>query len=347
MTLCRIFADEMQMVRIGINGFGRIGRCVFRQALHRPQIQVVAVNDLAPPATLVHLLNFDSVFGRLEPRAELTGNNSFRVGDREPVTVFSATHPSQIPWGSVGADIVIESTGHFRSAEKARPHLESGARRVIISAPADDDTPTVCMGINQNIISPADLIVSNASCTTNSAAPLLNVLDRDFGLEKAFVTTVHAYTSDQRLHDAPHSDLRRARAAAVSIVPTTTGAAKALYKVFPHLAGRLGGAGVRVPVANGSFTDLTAIVSKPVSAAQLNQIFKEESQKGLKGILEYSEDPLVSADILGNPHSCIYDAGLTTVLDNMVKVVGWYDNEYGYSARLLDLAEYMAGLAAS
>ncbi|MCS6980574.1 MAG: type I glyceraldehyde-3-phosphate dehydrogenase [Flavobacteriales bacterium] len=337
----------MKRVRIGINGFGRIGRCVFRQALLRPQVQVVAVNDQAPLATLVHLLNFDSVFGRLEPRAELSGNNSFRVGEQEPVTVFSATHPSQIPWDSVGVDFVIECTGHFRSAEKARPHLERGAHRVIISAPTEDDeTPTVCMGINHTIISPSDLIVSNASCTTNSAAPLLDVLHRHFGLEKAFVTTVHAYTSDQRLQDAPHSDLRRARAAAVSIVPTTTGAAKALYKIFPHLKGRLGGAGVRVPVVNGSLTDLTAIVSQPVTASQVNEIFKEESQKSLKGILQYSEDPLVSADILGNPHSCIYDAGLTTVLDNMVKVVGWYDNEYGYSARLLDLAEYLAGLTA-
>ncbi|MCX7650962.1 MAG: type I glyceraldehyde-3-phosphate dehydrogenase [Flavobacteriales bacterium] len=334
------------MIRIGINGFGRIGRCVFRQSLARQsRLQVVAVNDLAPAATLVHLLNFDSVFGRLEPRAILRGTDAFSVGPEGPeVKVLARRQPGEIPWSDLGVDVVIESTGLFRSTDKVRSHLESGAQKVIVSAPAEDTLPTVCMGINHTLLTAQDRLVSNASCTTNSAAPLLEILDRHLGLEQAFVTTVHAYTSDQRLHDAPHSDLRRARAAAVSMIPTTTGAAKALYKIFPHLTGKLGGAGVRVPVPDGSLTDLTATVRRTVSADTLNQIFKEEAKNRYPGIMEYSEDPLVSADIVGNPHSVVFDAGLTTCLDNMVKVVGWYDNEFGYSARLLDLAEYLMSL---
>lgn len=334
------------MVRIGINGFGRIGRCVMRQSLQRSdRLQIVAVNDLAPASTLVHLLNYDSLYGRLTPQAVLLDDNHFLIQPKgTKVRVFSIRQPEEIPWGEYGVDVVIESTGLFRTGEKAAAHLKSGAQRVIISAPADDDTPTVCMGLNENILTKDIRIVSNASCTTNSAAPLIEVLHRHLGLEEAFVTTVHAYTSDQRLHDAPHSDLRRARAAAVSIIPTTTGAAKALYRIFPQLTGKLGGAGVRVPVSVGSLTDLTAIVSTSVSAQELNALFKKEAQGRYKGILEYSEAPLVSADIVGNPHSSIFDAGLTSTLDTMVKVVGWYDNEYGYSARLLDLSEYLLKL---
>lgn len=334
------------MVRIGINGFGRIGRCVMRQSLQRSdRLQIVAVNDLAPASTLVHLLNYDSLYGRLTPQAALVDDNHFLIQPKDTkVRVFSIRRPEEIPWGEYGVDVVIESTGLFRTSEKAAAHLKGGAPRVIISAPADDDTPTVCMGLNENILTKDIRIVSNASCTTNSAAPLIEVLHRHLGLEEAFVTTVHAYTSDQRLHDAPHSDLRRARAAAVSIIPTTTGAAKALYRIFPQLTGKLGGAGVRVPVSVGSLTDLTAIVSTSVSAQELNALFKEEAQGRYKGILEYSEAPLVSADIVGNPHSSIFDAGLTSTLDTMVKVVGWYDNEYGYSARLLDLSEYLLKL---
>jgi len=329
------------MVRLGINGFGRIGRQVFRQALKRPDFEVVAVNDVATPATLVHLLNFDSIFGKLKPRAILTEDNHIKIGDKREVKVFSGKAPGEIPWGDTGVDVVIESTGIFRNYLKASPHLKTGARKVIISAPADDDLPTVCIGINQNILKGTDLVVSNASCTTNSAAPLIDILDKYLGIDRAFVTTVHSYTSDQRLHDAPHSDLRRARGATQSIIPTTTGAAKALYKIFPHLNGRLGGSGVRVPVANGSFTDLTCIVNTNATPEEINRIFKEAATTKYQGILEYSDDPIVSADIIGNLHSSIFDAGLTTVVGSMIKVVGWYDNEAGYSARLLDLSKYL------
>lgn len=334
------------MIRIGINGFGRIGRCVLRQALQRSgRIRVVAVNDLATAETLLHLLNYDSLYGRLNPPAVLSDNDHIVAQpDGSPIRVFSCRQPEEIPWESCDVDVVIESTGLFRTTEKASAHLRGCVSRVIISAPADDDTPTVCMGINEHILRKEHKVVSNASCTTNSAAPLIEVLDRHLGLEKAFVTTVHAYTSDQRLHDAPHKDLRRARAAAVSIIPTTTGAAKALYRIFPHLTGKLGGAGVRVPVPVGSLTDLTAITRQSITTDELNAIFKEEAGKRYAGIMEYTEAPLVSADIVGNPHSSIFDAGLTSALDNMVKVVGWYDNEYGYSARLLDLAEYLMKL---
>lgn len=334
------------MIRIGINGFGRIGRCVLRQALQRSdRLQVVAVNDVAPADTLVHLLNYDSLYGRLNPPAVLSDDKHFVTpANGVQVRVFSCRQPEEIPWDTCGVDVVIESTGLFRTTERASAHLRGSVSRVIISAPADDNTPTVCLGINEHVLRKEHRVVSNASCTTNSAAPLIGVLDRHLGLEKAFVTTVHAYTSDQRLHDAPHKDLRRARAAAVSIIPTTTGAAKALYRIFPHLTGKLGGAGVRVPVPVGSLTDLTAITRKPITTDELNTLFKEEAKKRYAGILEYSEAPLVSADIVGNPHSSIFDAGLTSALDNMVKVVGWYDNEYGYSARLLDLAEFLMKL---
>lgn len=325
------------MKRIGVNGFGRIGRYFTRMALQSNEVEIAVVNDLAGIETLAHLLKYDSVHGRLPLTFEREGNMLlFSNGKR--IAFVSEKDPARIPWGDYQVEIVLESTGVFRSKEEASRHLHSGVKKVVLSAPSSDSfVPTVVLGANDDQIDWSQSVISNASCTTNSAAPLVAVLRKMCTIESAFLTTVHSYTSDQRLHDAPHEDLRRARAAAESIVPTSTGAAKALAKIFPDLEGHIGGCGVRVPVPNGSMTDLTLVVNVPPTEAEINAAMRAASMNELKGILEYTEDPIVSRDIIGNPHSCVFDAELTSVVGRMVKVVAWYDNEAGYSNRLLDL----------
>ena len=327
--------------RVAINGFGRIGRTFLRKAIQLSDIEIVAINDLTEPATLAHLLKYDSIHRQFPGTIHSEKDALIINGKRIPTTAIK--DPELLPWASIGADIVLESTGHFTDPDKAALHLQAGAGKVIISAPAKGDTRTVVIGVNEHLLRPADRIVSNASCTTNNAAPMIKLLDEAYGIEAAYVTTVHAYTGDQNLHDAPHRDLRRARAAAQSIIPTTTGAAKAITEVFPHLKGKLGGAGIRVPVINGSMTDITCHVRGAADVTSINSLFRRAAENTLKDILEYTEDPIVSSDIIGNDHSCIFDAQLTSVLDHghIVKVVGWYDNECGYSARLTDLCKLM------
>ncbi len=332
------------MTHVGINGFGRIGRLVFRALLEKPGISIRQINDITDPATLAHLLKYDSVHGRF-PYPVLVEGNYLIVKDQR-ILITAEKDPSQLGWDKVGVEIVIESTGKFTDGAEARKHLAAGAKKVIISAPASGDIDaTVVLGVNDHILTPAMKVVSNASCTTNCLAPMVKVLDEAFGVEQGFMNTVHAYTADQRLQDAPHKDLRRARAAALNIVPTTTGAAKAVGLVLPHLKGKLDGIALRVPVPDGSVTDFVAILRKsPASKDEIKAAFKAAAQGPLKGILEYSEDPLVSTDIIGNPHSCIFDAQSTMVVGNMVRVLGWYDNEYGYSCRTADLVERLAAL---
>ena len=326
------------MKRIAINGFGRIGRMTLRALLTRSNIEVVAINDLADATTLAHLFKYDSVHGRYNGTIE--ANEHQIIIDGRAIQLYQEKEPSNLPWAKYEVDIVIEATGLFRSRAAAGKHLEAGAKKVIISAPAkEEDVKSVVLGINEDIMDPSDMILSNASCTTNSLAPLVKILDEMCTIESGYVTTIHSYTGDQRLHDAPHKDLRRARAAAENIVPTTTGAAKAITRIFPHLNGKLGGAGIRVPVPDGSLTDFTCVVKTPQSVEAINQAFKKAAEGSLKGILAYTDEPIVSVDILGNPHSSIFDAQLTSVIGNMVKVVGWYDNEVGYSNRLADLVE--------
>jgi glyceraldehyde 3-phosphate dehydrogenase len=326
-------------VRLAINGFGRIGRAFLRTVAGNPSFEVVAINDLANIQALAHLLKYDSVHGRSPLSVSIYGEQL--VYGHHSMQVLHESDPALLPWGDLKIDVLVESTGIFLDQAGAQRHLLAGAGRVILSAPPKDQTPTVVMGINHHIIKPQDRIVSNASCTTNNAAPMLWVLKHQFGLQSAFISTVHSYTSDQRLIDAPHHDLRRARAAALSIIPTTTGAAKALTRIFPEMEGRIGGGGIRVPVPDGSLTDITCMVSRSTTPDEVNRAFKSASENTLKGILDYTEDPIVSVDVLGNPHSCLFDAQLTSVLGNMVKVVGWYDNEIGYSNRLADLAIYL------
>jgi len=298
-------------------------------------MEIVAINDLADVETLAHLFKYDSVHGKFPGTVEV--NDQSIIINNHTVSVFNKKEPSQLPWKDFDVDVVIESTGNFKSKELAQKHLNVGAKKVIISAPPiGTDIKTVVLGVNDEIIS-NDQIISNASCTTNCAAPLIKIVDDLCGIESGYITTVHSYTGDQRLHDAPHRDLRRARAAACSIVPTTTGAAKAVTKIFPHLDDKLGGCGIRVPVPDGSLTDITCIVKNPFSVEEINGVFKNRASDQMNGILEYIEDPVVSIDIVGNPHSCVFDSKLTSVIGNMVKVVGWYDNEFGYSNRLVDL----------
>lgn len=309
-----------------------------RVLLERENVQVIAVNDLADTATLAHLFKYDSVHGGFNGTVEAKEREVLINGTS--VAFSNERDPENLPWKELKIDIVIECTGLFRTVETASKHLTAGAKKVIISAPAKDAAiKTVVLGINEEILDGSEKIVSNASCTTNSLAPLVMVIDELCGIESGYITTVHSYTGDQKLHDAPHRDLRRARAAAVSIVPTTTGAAKAITKIFPHLEGKLGGAGIRVPVPDGSLTDFTCVVKNPKSVELINAAFKAAAEGELKGILAYTEDPIVSIDIVGNRHSSIFDAQLTSVIGNMVKVVGWYDNEIGYSNRLGDLVE--------
>ena len=325
------------MKKVGINGFGRIGRYVTRMILQSNDIEVVLVNDLAPIETLAHLFKYDSVHGRLPLKFEVNGD-SIHFENGKVIRFTAERDPENIPWGDMDVDTVVESTGVFRTEELASKHFLGGAKRVVLSAPAiSSGVPTIVLGVNEEGFDFTSKLLSNASCTTNSAAPLLKVIKELCEIQSAFITTVHSYTSDQRLQDAPHTDLRRARAAAESIVPTTTGAAKALAKVFPELEGKIGGAGIRVPVPDGSLTDLTLVVKNPPTEQQIHDAMLKASEAELKGILEYTNDPIVSRDIISNPYSCIYDAQLTSVIGNMVKVVGWYDNESGYSNRIVDL----------
>tara|TARA_R110002049_G_scaffold217711_1_gene389130 strand:+ start:77 stop:1072 length:996 start_codon:yes stop_codon:yes gene_type:complete len=324
------------MITIAINGFGRIGRRVFRLALSHPQIQVVAINDLADTKTLSHLLKYDSIHGVLKDFVS-NDENHIIVND-VAIPLYNKTHPKDIDWYKVKPDFVIESTGKFKTKLELQNHITNGAERVILSVPAlEDDIKTIVLGVNDDIIDGTETIISNASCTTNNAAPMISLIKVHLGIKQAYITTIHSYTTDQSLHDQPHKDLRRARAAGQSIVPTTTGAAKALTKIFPDLSDVIGGCGIRVPVANGSLTDITINVEKTTSIKKVNEIFKNAADNNLKGVLEYTEDPIVSIDIVGNPHSCIFDSQMTSVIGNMVKIVGWYDNETGYSSRILDL----------
>jgi glyceraldehyde 3-phosphate dehydrogenase len=325
------------MTKVAINGFGRIGRLSFRQLLAKEGVEVCAINDLTSVETLAHLLKYDSIHGRFP--GEVTVENGHLVVNGKTIHVSAERDPAALPWGQLGCDVVVESTGVFRDADGAGKHLTAGARKVVISAPAKGDIKTVVLGVNDNIINDTDTILSNASCTTNCLAPMAKVLNDNFGLVKGYITTIHAYTSDQRIQDAPHSDLRRARAAAMSMIPTTTGAAVAVGLVLPELKGKLDGVAVRVPTPTGSLTDLVAELGRDVSAAEVNAAMKAAAEGPMKGILEYTEDPIVSADIVGNPHSNILDAGMTSAQGNMVKVFGWYDNEMGYSSRVADLVQ--------
>ena len=328
------------MKRIAINGFGRIGRLAFRQLVARPTFEVVAINDLTDVNTLAHLLKYDSIHGLFQ--GEVSVSNGNLVVNGKEIQITAERNPADLPWAKNNVDLVVESTGVFADAEKAGAHLTAGAGKVIISAPAKGDLKTIVLGVNDDILTSDDRIVSNASCTTNCLAPMAKVLNDTFGLEKGYITTIHAYTADQRLQDAPHKDLRRARAAALSMIPTSTGAAKAVGLVLPELAGKLDGMAVRVPTPTGSVTDLTATLKTEATAEEVNAVLKAASEGPMKGVLQYCEDPIVSVDIVGNTHSCIVDAALTKCSGNLVKVFGWYDNEAGYATRVVDLAERLA-----
>lgn len=322
-------------MKVAINGFGRIGRHAFKFLLQKPGVEVVAINDLTDNATLAHLLKYDSVHGKFNGTVTSDDNNLYVNG--KAIRALAERDPKQLPWGEMGVDVVLESTGIFTSDEKASMHITAGAKKVVISAPATGDIKTVVLGVNDSILDGSETILSNASCTTNCLAPMVKVLDDLFGVEDGFMTTIHAYTADQNLQDAPHKDLRRARAAAYSIVPTSTGAAKAVGLVLPHLKGKLNGNAMRVPIPDGSVTDFTVNLKKPATVEEINAAMKAASEGAMKGILEYCTDPIVSIDIVGNTHSCIFDADLTQVIGNTAKVVGWYDNETGYSSRVADL----------
>ncbi|MET4136137.1 type I glyceraldehyde-3-phosphate dehydrogenase [Pseudarthrobacter sp. PvP090] len=329
--------------RIGINGFGRIGRNYFRAALAQgADLEIVAVNDLTSPEALAHLFKYDSVGGRLQETIEVKDGNI--VVDGKTVKVLAERDPAKLPWGELGVDIVIESTGFFTKAADAQKHIDAGAKKVLISAPASDEDITIVMGVNDGLYDPAaHHIISNASCTTNCLGPLAKVVNDVFGIERGLMTTIHAYTADQNLQDGPHKDLRRARAAAINMVPTSTGAAKAIGLVLPELKGKLDGYAIRVPVPTGSATDLTVTVSRETTVEEVNAALKAASETPeLKGLLTYTDEPIVSSDIVGDPASSIFDSGLTKVIGNQVKVVSWYDNEWGYSNRLVDLTELVA-----
>lgn len=333
----------MTKIKIAINGFGRIGRIFLRNILLRPEVEVVAINDLTDTKTLAHLFKYDSVHRGFKGKVDF--DEDHLIINQNKIRVFKEAGPQQLPWQQLEIDLVIESTGKFVTQEKAALHLKAGAKQVIISAPSPDkNVPSIVLGVNDASVDLTAPIISNASCTTNNVAALVKVLDDNWGIRDGYITTVHSMTSDQNLHDAPHKDLRRARAASGSIIPTSTGAAKAITNIFPHLQGRLGGAGIRVPVLNGSLTDFTCTLEKPATVEEINAAFLKASQGFLKNVLEYTEDPIVSVDILDNPHSCIFDAQLTSVVGSLVKVVGWYDNEMGYSSRLADLVQKIAVL---
>ncbi|WP_372753940.1 type I glyceraldehyde-3-phosphate dehydrogenase [Mariniflexile sp.] len=323
-------------INIAINGFGRIGRRVFRLLQEYKDLQVVAINDLADAKTLSHLLKYDSVHGGFNGTISHDANNI--IVNENKVALLNHKHPKNIDWKPFQVDFVIEATGKFKTKSELQNHITNGAKHVILSVPPlEDDIKTIVMGVNDSSIIGTETIISNASCTTNNAAPMIDVVNKLCGINQAYITTIHSYTTDQSLHDQPHRDLRRSRAAGQSIVPTTTGAAKALTKIFPELSEVIGGCGIRVPVINGSLTDITFNVKKDVSIEIINQAFKDAAQTNYKGIIEFTEDPIVSIDIVGNTHSCIFDSGMTSVIGNMVKIIGWYDNETGYSKRIIDL----------
>ena len=331
----------MSKIKVAINGFGRIGRVFTRSVLDNEQIEIVAINDLVDTKMLSHLLKYDTVHRKLDFDVNFS-ESSISINNKT-IRVFNKRNPEELPWDKLDIDIVIESTGFFRSKENASKHLKAGAKKVVISAPStDSDVKTIVMGINDGILQSSDTIVSNASCTTNCAAPMVKLVNDICGVNEGFLTTTHAYTGDQNIHDAPHKDLRRSRAAAQNIIPTTTGAAKAIGKIFPDLEGKIEGIGIRVPVIDGSMTDLICRVENPISVDELRNAFKTIANDKLKGVLSYTEDPIVSVDIIGNPNSCIIDGLLITVIGNLVRVVGWYDNEVGYSNRLVDLILKMA-----
>ncbi len=324
--------------RIAINGFGRIGRNLFRLLLNHPTIEVVAINDIADNRTMAHLIKYDSIHGVL-PSVVSYDENAIII-DGKSYLFFHEKEISNLNWDSI--DMVIESTGKYKTFEEINAHILVGAKKVILSAPSEvPEIKTVVLGVNEQILDGSETIVSNASCTTNNAAPMMQVIKELCGIEQAYITTVHSYTTDQSLHDQPHKDLRRARGASQSIVPTTTGAAKALTKIFPALEGKIGGCGIRVPVPDGSLTDITFNVTREVTIKEINLAFKKAAETNLKGILDYTDDPIVSVDIIGNKNSCVFDSQLTSVIDKMVKVVGWYDNEVGYSSRIIDLIQFM------
>lgn len=326
--------------KIAINGFGRIGRNLFRLLIDHPSIEVAAINDIADARTMAHLIKYDSIHGVLPYEVSHTEDSLIIKGKSYPF--LRKKNAADQNWGVLGIDIVIEATGKFKTLEDANAHLETGAKRVILSAPPEDDRiKTVVLGVNEHILDGTEKVISNASCTTNNAAPMMKIINDLCGIEQAYITTVHSYTTDQSLHDQPHKDLRRARGASQSIVPTTTGAAKALTKVFPEFVGKIGGGGIRVPVPDGSLTDITCYVKREVSIEEINAAFKRASENELKGILAYTEDPIVSVDILGNRNSCLFDSLLTSAIGKMVKVVGWYDNEIGYSSRIIDLILFL------
>ena len=327
----------MSKVRIAINGFGRIGRTAARAILQNDALELIAVNDLTDVATLAHLFKYDSVHGKFKGNIEV-GENLIRINEK-PVYLYSSKNPEDLPWNDLKIDVVIESTGMFLTKEAASKHISAGAKKVIISAPPKGEgVKVVVMGVNDKSLTGDETVLSNASCTTNCVAPLVKVLDELWGIENGYITTVHSYTSDQRLHDAPHSDMRRARAAAVSLIPTSTGAAEAIVKLFPHLEGKLNGYAIRVPVPDGSLTDFTCTLKRPVTKEEINAAFKNIAETEMKGILEYQNEPIVSIDIIDNTHSSIFDSLLTAVNGNTIKIVSWYDNEAGYSSRLADLA---------
>ena len=326
----------MKKTRIAINGFGRIGRNLFRLLLNHPSIEVVAINDIADNRTMAHLIKYDSIHGVLP--FDCSFNDDAILVNGKQYLFFHQKNSANLNWKSLEIDVVVEATGKFKSFDDINQHIISGAKKVVLSAPAEvDEIKTVVLGVNDFILNGTETIISNASCTTNNAAPMMKVIDELCGIEQAYITTIHSYTTDQSLHDQPHKDLRRARGASQSIVPTTTGAAKALTKIFPNLEGKIGGCGIRVPVPDGSLTDITFNVKREVTIAEINAAFLKASQTNLNGILDYTEDPIVSVDVIGNRHSCLFDAQLTSVIDKMVKVVGWYDNEIGYSSRIIDL----------
>ena len=329
-------AEQSTKIRIAINGFGRIGRNLFRLLLDHPTIEVVAINDIADNKTMAHLTQYDSIHGVLPHRVSFD-DDSIIIANKH-YQFFHEKEITNLNWQALNIDVVIESTGKFKTYDEISAHLKAGASKVILSAPSDDDQiKTVVLGVNEHILDGTETIISNASCTTNNAAPMVKIIDELCGIEHAYITTVHSFTTDQSLHDQPHKDLRRARGASQSIVPTTTGAAKALTKIFPEMDGKIGGSGIRVPVPDGSLTDITCYVRCQTSAEAINLAFKNAAENELRSILDYTEDPIVSVDIIGNRHSCLFDAQLTSVIGNMVKVVGWYDNEIGYSSRIIDL----------
>ena len=331
-----------QKIKIGINGFGRIGRNLFRLLWNHPSIEVVAINDVADAATLAHLLKYDSIHGRFNE--EIAHKNSKILIQDKEIPVLQHLHPKEIDWSKHQVKIVVEASGKFKKEEDLLFHLQKGVEKVILSAPPDDDSiKMVVLGVNEHILDGSEKIISNASCTTNNAAPMFEVIRRNFKIEQAYISTIHSYSSDQNLHDKPHRDLRRARAATQSIIPTTTGAAKALTKIFPEFKNVIGGCGIRVPVPNGSLTDMTINISSKTSIEEINSVFKKASETYLKGILSYTDEPIVSIDIVGNTNSCVFDSEMTSVIGGgLIKLIGWYDNEIGYSSRLIDLILFVS-----